>query len=398
MQYLKSAKNPYLKGSALKVQKPYSNPVSFVSNPHQRQGAFLFDKTIDELSQTFLSIDYTITPITTDFRGIKCTYLGFKTFENLYMETVSGKVELMCLKPAYNIWKYEQLKGTPLYSMIEKGLTPNADFLSTGRCTLKVPLFMFYSENPDAFLSIRNLEDLQLRFETASAEDLGIWLYDTTDADPVALNILPLTSLKVSLIQESFNGDNSSLKMFQNGTDISNSAFVKSCYNVFYEDNVVLPAGSTSHLLMLRCPFPLPVVVGMIYNSKNRVAITSFSLKVRNDYIVKDIPVDTNYSLYDKTSGYQESMYLEYWVNRVHEILSNTGLVTWSPQDGMSPTVLEINYPAQAEDYNLHVFSPYITHQSISKKGKIGINDTDDVTEKVAKLYILQNPVNGVQI
>lgn len=398
MQYFKSAKNPYLKDSALKVQKPYSHPVFLQANPHGRQGSFLFDKTIDELSQTFLSIEYTITPIATADRGIQCTYLGFKTFDNLYLETVSGKVELMCLKPAYNIWKYEQLKGTPIYSMIQKGLTPDVNFLTTGTCTLKIPLFMFYSENPDAFLSIRNLEDLQLRFEVASAADLGIWLYDTSGDDPVALNVLPLTSLKVSLIQESFNKDNTSLMMFQNNTNIANSKFIKNSYNVFYEENVVLAAGSTSHNLLLRCPFPLPVLVGMIYNSKNRAPITSFSLKVRNDYIVKDIPVDTNYSLYDKSSGYQETMYLEYWVNRVHEILSNTGLITWSPQDGMAPTVLEINYPALDEDYNLHVFSPYITYQSVNEKGRIGINDTDDVSNAGAKLYDLQNPMSGLHI
>ena len=121
-------------------------------------------------------------------------------------------------------------------------------------------------------------------------------------------------------------------------------------------------------------------------------------MKVRNDYIVKDIPVDTNYSLYDKSSGYQETMYLEYWVNRVHEILSNTGLITWSPQDGMAPTVLEINYPALDEDYNLHVFSPYITYQSVNEKGRIGINDTDDVSNAGAKLYDLQNPMSGLHI
>lgn len=398
MQYFQSAKNPYLKDQYLRQQLPYSFPVEFTANPHGRKGIFDCEKTIDKMAQTYLLVDYTIQPNATADRKLVAPYLGFKTFSDIMFGTRATKVDLMTLKPVYNIWQYERLKGYQIYTALEKGMAVPDDFLTTGRCTLKVPLFMFYSESKDSFMPIRNLEDLQLTFFTASVEDVGMWLYDTTDPeDPVPISLIPLTSLKVSLVQESFNRAESNLAQFENGTDISISKSIKNSYNVFYEDTVLLKAGSTSHSILLRCPFPLPVVVAFIYNQKNRYKINKYSIKVRNSYLDKDVNLETDYSLYDKFSGYQESMYMNRWMNESREILGGDGLITWSAQDNMSPATLDITYDAMDEDYNLYVFCPIITYHEVSSKGEISINDSDEVKSN-NKMLVLQNPMSNIKI
>lgn len=390
MDSFNQVKNPLLKteGNSLK-QKKKSLIKDVPIGIYSQELTFPITKDVDLLSQLFFQFDITMAPSALNFNA---DFLAFKLLSNIYFET-SQRHNLMHLKPHYQIYKYEQTSSTGLYDQISKCSNMPSTFnmviapavVTSGSCRLKIPLFLFFSIAEEKslnenFLSVRNMEDLQLRVRTATQSNIG--MIDS------ALTLLSITGLRIALITESYNKEFSQRDQFDYGlSSIPVAPSIKNSYNVFYEDTVSLLAGSTSATILLRCPYPCMNLLGTIMFQNTRTAINSYSIKVKNTYIVGGegdyaIDADTSFDLSNPQVAFNDVEYLEHFFNRKNEVRSNTGLITFSSEDSFYPCYLTVNYNALTADSNLYVFEEFITSYDVNQYRKIVENDTSSYLQK----------------
>ncbi len=389
MENFKAVTNPLLlKNNALKT-KFISNSVAVQAPFYQREVILPIEKTVQDVSQLFLKFD-----VTTDAfdEGFDADFFAFKLSQDIFFET-SQKLNLMHIKPEYHIYKYEQTSSTGLYDQIQKisgmpisfnNLLDDAGdpaLFTSGSCSVIIPLFLFFSMPGGTHISVRNLEQMQIRIIINTKEAIGM-----LNDDPLLLGI---NSLSVSLITESYNKERSELNQFQNGpSKIQIPQSIQNSYNVFYEDVQTLPIGATSCKLLLRCPYPCVNLIGTIYYQNTRVPITKYSIKVRNSYIVggpnenEAIDAATSFDLANPQVAYNSVEYLEHFFNKENYIFSNTGLTTFSGEDSYFPTYLTIYFDALITASEFRCFEEYITDHKIDSFRKVIDNSTDSYLSK----------------
>ena len=367
-------KNPTIVNNpnALKTKKFTTDYALFDNGVYGKTKVLGFPKTIDELSMTFLK--YEIETAGTVANGIiGYDKLAHNLMSNIQLKTKSG-VDLMTVKPCYSRMVYKQLFGKPLYACIENSIRPDPSFYTapttSTTTTLYFPVPFFYSAQGGTFLNIRHLESIRLHLTMNNADDIGL-------KDATTKTNIVITSVNASIIQEAFNKELTQRDWFYNNSDISIQRALKNTFDVFYEDVIDIPANATSAKTLLLCNCPLMTITCMVYNNENEYQINSFSVDVKGNSILDAVPNKTNYAYYDENASYTQNKHLTYWFNKKNEILSNTGLTTFSEEDSMYPAYLTVNFDAPTADSKLYVFCEIITNHLVSEKGVISVNNTD---------------------
>ena len=368
------------KPNSLKVKKQVIQDIDFTGSVYGQRKSITMPKDLDNLSMTFAKYDITVTRKVTTATVTNTENLAFNLC-SVDLISKSG-TQLMNIKPCYSRAVYKSLFGKPIFSSIENSISVDAGFYEaqatspeTITQTIYFPIPFFYSKTDKSFLSIRNLEDINVHFQVQSQANIGLVYSD-------ASGFLQIDSVKVSLIQEAFNDEFTNKDMFQYGSALpAVPKMLKNTYNVFYEDVQDLASGLTEYNLLLRCPYPLMKITASIYNDASEFTINNFELKIKNNVILEPLDKKVNYSYYDENTTYTLNKQLDYWLNKENNVLSDTGLLTFSAEDSLYPAYLKLTFDSLSAAAKLRVHCTYLTNHEVNTKGNILSNTTESTLQ-----------------
>ncbi len=304
--------------------------------------------------------------------------LGFKIFKSIKLMTKKGTT-LQYLTPEYQLMRCDEMNGTPLFDYIENAITENVNFVD-GDVTVFVPLFLFFSDRSNLYLSTRHLEQLQLELITN----------DNYSLFGLTVDITSITCELCSLYYDT-NTSNTFLDEILTKKVPKN---IRGSYSCFEEDAQIIANGATSLSYILRCPYPTFAIhfTALAANSQ-KAQIKNVKLRFGNRTFV-DIDYRINFQLSGKPKGFISDGTFSYYFSKEKDRNVDSGLITFSKE--MSPTYVEIEFLSAIPDstYTLKTFCEYRTNFEVSELGEISISNTVKKNEGQNSMNTVQAPAD----
>lgn len=275
------------------------------------------------------------------------SYLGTKIFRSIRIKTKNGTT-LQKFTPMYLQSRIDQLWLSPIYSYLQVSMMPDIAF-SAGSPTVFVPLFCFFSESELSFLQTRHLEQLEVEF--------------ITNRNKGAMGLSnDLTSLDTELY--CLYHDDKEMPMIQRN--------LISSYNIFEENTTVVPSGSTSAKILLRCPHPAFSLNFCLVDSTSNIAeIKTLKLSFA-DRTFLELDYRINYQNYGTPRAYLEAGIFTYFFNKYKERSYDSGLIQFN--GALAPVYAEITFDSLSANHTLYIFEEYRTIFNIDDKGIIQLS------------------------
>ena len=313
---------------------------------------FLVDipKTCNNLSGLFVkfTLALTATPVVE-------TGIAAQLCKRIILRTVSGTV-LQQITPRYTSARLEELYNSSLYTHISPGITLSSSAATS--YTLFLPLFLFFSESTNTFLATRQLEPLQLVFETNDTDlSMGI----TTGV---------LSQLDIVVYASYFDEHPTSRSDTQlNAVKSGIPKQLYGSYNIFEEDQLALLSGSTTAKLLLRCPYPVFAIHVSIYDSTTKIrTVTNLKITTRGAELI-NLDYRINYDLFSDIQSLGNNGPFSLFFSKLKSRTEDSGLITFSGP--MFPSYLELEFSALSADCTLSVICEYRTNYEVSDQGRI---------------------------
>ncbi len=398
MEYFNKIKNVFIKSEEAisvspTIKKPYSNRLKTQLTEHlqgsgtgtvySRRLTHDISRTYDNLAQLYIKFDIVATPAEFDF-SVKEGFAA-KILSQIILRTKQGVI-LQTISPEYTLMRIDELSGSSSsFQRISVGLDPDDSFstiappaiVTSGTCTVYLPLFMFFSEGVTNFLNTRMLEQLVLDVQIAPDNaSMGIVELNEGDFPPPAI-----TSITMTVYSTYHDVNTSSIipsQPFSRKPGVPKSLVLS--YNTFYEEDTLLVVGQSSARLLLRNNQALFNVHSFIRSNSDttRVKINTITISVVGHEIVRELPLELNYTKYSEDRGYIDSEAYSYWFSECESRLYDSGLITFNSDDSMFPVFLTVTFdPLSAsetfpeETWTLKVFSEYRTNHEVSSLGDI---------------------------
>ncbi len=338
---------------------------------------FVFDipKNYDGLAQLGIKATITVDETTSNVE----TYLSAHIFDQISLRTKSGNV-LQTIYPHYTDMRVDEVRNTPLQEHLNLSMEP--DFSTTTTSAVYVPLFFFFSEETGEFLKTRHLEELELYCNVVGDETfLGI-------GDD--LEVISVTAMSFELICTYFDNPRTSL----NDNLIMSKKYTPGplygTYNVFNEDAVALPTGSTSARLLIRCPHPaFNISMSLVDLFSIRVQINTMKITLAGGTTLVDLDYKYVYSLFSPRDGFMPAGTLTYYFSKEKDRTVDSGLMTFNGTN--YPCYVDITFDALEDDYTLHTFLEYRTNFHVNELGQIGLSNDQLLEPKDQHIHILQS-------
>lgn len=343
---------------------------------------YYLGKINDNLGQMYIEVDMVVEEIIDDFLVIPEMPLWI--FSEIEFRTRGSPHVVQVITPAYSQMRFDEEDGGNL-EIIKEGITVKADFFANNpagperRAKFIIPLYLFFSETTNTWLKTRGMEEMSIRLTTnSSSAKMGI-------TEPDGLFNIELASLtyKIKALFQDVNNANLNDSLSNTVKKIPKSIY--GGYNIFREETTVIAPGKTNHRMRLMNPNPSFVIHAYLSNNISSTQITNMKIDIAgNNYL--DLDYRMNYQRYTgRKKKFVFGAAFSYWWAYYGDRTTNSGLVTCSKSDNMSPMFLELEFPPVpvVEDYTgettLEVFWEYRTNYSIDDMG----NWTTDVPNSI---------------
>lgn len=349
-------------------------------------------KNYDNLSQIILKVKMTITKdltVTTPPSTLSIEqFLGARIFKEIYLQTVDTRFQLQKIIPTYTLNRTDEINNSRAYSHIDEGIQANEKFedLVTTPSTqyFYIPLFFFFSDHPQNFLNTRKLTELELKLiSNDSPSKMGI-VGDRFES--LTINEVTAICTFHDTAQTSINDELIYIPKKQLKPIVGS-------YNIFEEDIVQLATGQTSARFLIRCNYPLYCTnFNIINDNEQKHQINSIKFKINGQEFVK-LDFRANYSLYigDYEKKFVQSGSFSYWWSILKKRTMNSGMITFSGSDNMSPVMVEVEFDAiPDETYRLVTYSEHLTEFEVDEYGNIR-NKVSDSKLRYNQSYLPTN-------
>lgn len=378
MQSFSQIKNPLINhidsiSKPDEIEKPLKNTLKTlvkISNSQRLStnslysSRLLFDLprgTYDNLAQLYIKCYLSTGNVASTVES----YFATKVFKSISLRTKKGTT-IQKLTPQYTQMRLDEIYGTQLYNQMASGIEPSNSKFGSGEETVIVPCFFFFSEDTGSFLNTRPLEALELELIVNSSKSvMGL----SEDLTSMSFEIYAL-----------FHDTNESNK-FDDLTFTKKTVprLLQGSYDVFNEDELVCPTGSTSARLLLRCPYPLFALHLCLINSvSSRRTIKTVKLTVGGNTLI-EFDYRMNYVFFGQQRAFVDNGTISLFFSKLKSRSRDSGLITFSKE--MFPCYLEITYDTLDTDYTLYAFEEYRSNFLISPEGNISIPSSYDLDQ-----------------
>lgn len=321
---------------------------------YDRKRTLDIPKNYDHMSQIFLKFT-----LSTGLAAATIeTFLATKIMKSIRILSAQG-TELQRITPRYSQARIDQTYMTPNYSWYQLCVENQGEF-ADGDVTCILPLFTFFSENPNTFLPTKKLEQLKLELITN----------DNSAAMGINQN---LTLLTTEIYVTYHNVNNSSRNddiVYMNKPGIPKQLY--GSYNMYEEETTTCLTGSTSKIVLLKCPHAVfSLNLALVDANSNRKQIKNVRMKIGNSEFL-NLDYRMNFQMYGDQSGFLENGSFSYFVDKEKNRTVPSGLLTFSKE--FYPCYLTVEFDALATDYTLYIFNEVHTLYNISDNGEVGLN------------------------
>lgn len=337
---------------------------------------YYLGKINDNLGQMYIEVDM---EAETRSEGFKAEETPLWVFSEIELRTRGSPHVIQTITPAYSQMRVDEEDGGNEF-IIKHGLTIGGSFYQTNatpgyvrKTNFIVPLYFFFSETTNTWLKTRGMEEMSIRLTTnSSSPKMGITTVGGTGGGPVVLSSL---TYKIKALFQDVNNANLNDSLLNTVKKIPRSIY--GGYNIFREESTVIAPGKTNHRMRLMNPNPSFAIHCYLSNNSYSLQITNMKIDIAgNNYL------DLNYRMnYQRYTGYKKKFVsnaaFSYWWAYYGDRTTNSGLITCSKSDNMSPMFLELDFtevPAlnnanEHGETTLEVFWEYRTNYSLDDMG-----------------------------
>ena len=210
-------------------------------------------------------------------------------------------------------------------------------------------------------------------FRSRSLEQLEIEFITNDSKESMGMSV-DLTSINVELfcLYHDVNGTNrNDGRLLTKKTGVPRQ--ITGSYNIFEEDTEVIPSGSTSARLLVRCPHPLfSLNMALVAADSTRTQIKTMKLSFA-DRTFLDLDYRINFQIYGENKSFIETGTLSYFFNKLKDRSVDSGLITFT--ESMFPVYLDITFDSLGADHSLYVWEEYRTAFKVEDTGIILLSD-----------------------
>lgn len=297
---------------------------------YNRRDTFQLQKNKGHLKHQFIKITVSLS----DFAEALEPW-GTSIIKEISLNSSSGPIQTLTNHLIES--KIALLKDTPLGNKIESGLLKG--LTTDGTYTITLPLFWFFSERGE-----------HLATSTHSSEQFSVSLL--TGSDELDMSIYAtVNSLSFELISMYEEVVSSDMLLIKNPTHAT---------NLFQEDTLDLPIGTTQIRLLLRCPYK---VFHLHFLVRDVTGLTDYEItNVRLDgplgYLL-ELNKDTNYTLTNDNESCDYTTSFTVKFGDKSDQYNSTEYITFG--DSMTPTYATITFDTILYESKLYAMSEYRT-------------------------------------
>ena len=338
---------------------------------------YYLGKINDNLGQMYIEVDMEAATRSAGFSANEDMPLW--VFSEIELRTRGSPHVVQVITPAYSQMRFDEEDGGNEF-IIKQGLSidnsfylANANLLFKRKTNFIIPLYFFFSETTNTWLKTRGMEEMSIRLTTnSSSPKMGITYPGV--AGPVVLSSL---TYKIKALFQDVNNANLNDSLLNTVKKIPRSIY--GGYNIFREETTVIAPGQTNHRMRLMNPNPSFAIHAYLSNNAASFQITNMKIDIAgNNYL------DLNYRMnYQRYTGHKRKFKgtggaaFSYWWAYYGDRTTDSGLITCSKSDNMSPMFLELDFPAVPAlndaagrgETTLEVFWEYRTNYSLDDMG-----------------------------
>lgn len=360
----------------------------FASNAiYNNKREYYLGKMNDNLGQIYIEVDMVVQSREKGFNVMGDMPLW--VFSEIELRTKGSAQVPQIITPAYTQMRVDEEDGGNLW-IIKEGMSvdpnsfnqTNPSGVSTQRLVnFLVPLYFFFSETTNTWLKTRGMEEMSIRLTTnSSAEKMGL-----TNPGGVPAVVLASLTYKIKALFQDVNNANLNDSLSNTVKNIPRSIY--GGYNIFREQSTVIAPGKTNHRMRLMNPNPSFVIHAYLSNNTSSFQIKNMKIQIAgNNYL--DLDYRMNYQRYrGHKNKFVRSAAFSYWWAYYGDRTTDSGLITCSKADNMSPMFLELDFEgvpavddaAGTGETTLEVFWEYRTNYMLDDMG----NWTTDVPNSI---------------
>ena len=348
---------------------------------HNNKREYYLGKINDNLAQMYIEVDIQVATRDEGFAVIPEMPLWI--FSEIELRTRGSPHVVQVITPAYSQMRFDEEDGGNL-EIIKAGITVDSSFYepdfifdSERKAKFIIPLYLFFSETTNTWLKTRGMEEMSIRLTTnSSAPKMGMTNPDI-GSPPVATPAVVLASLtyKIKALFQDVNNANLNDSLLNTVKKIPKSIY--GGYNIFREETTVIAPGKTNHRMRLMNPNPSFVIHAYLSNNTDSFQIKNMKIQIAgNNYL--DLDYRMNYQRYTgRKKKFVFGAAFSYWWAYYGDRTTDSGLITCSKSDNMSPMFLELDFPVVPAvddatgtgETTLEVFWEYRTDYSLDDMG-----------------------------
>ena len=346
---------------------------------------YYLGKMNDNLGQIYIEVDMVVQ---SRVKGFDVSSTPLWVFSEIELRTRGSAHVPQIITPAYSQMRVDEEDGGNM-TIIDHGITIPASFndstpsvFTQRAANFVVPLYFFFSETTNTWLKTRGMEEMSIRLTTnSSALKMGL-----TNPNGAPAVVLASLTYKIKALFQDVNNANLNDSLSNTVKNIPRSIY--GSYNIFREESTVIAPGKTNHRMRLMNPNPSFVIHCYLSNNTDSFQIKNMKIQIAgNNYL--DLDYRMNYQRYRAhKKKFIPGAAFSYWWAYYGDRTTDSGLITCSKADNMSPMFLELDFlkavpavndAAGTGETTLEVFWEYRTDYMLDDMG----NWTTDVPNSI---------------